>query len=175
MGIVSCAPHHCSPTKKRKTFWGRLGNASLLLGLTNSSMVPPGVFCNPFFSRTCNGKSLHHSEANACSYAVSSYWSPRIRGLRPVLTLPQDCKGQLALEEVTWVGTQAARKAQGQWCTPYLPITLGKCVPCTETGSVRESARAQAPSARHSPHSQSGNRFLIYKACPAFYTFHNNM
>ena len=113
---MSSPPHPSPSPKERKTFLGRLRNVNLLLGLTNSFMEPPGVFCKPLFPATCNSKSLHPSKANTCRYL-----SPRISELRPVLSLPQDYKGQLALEEVTWLGTMAARKAQGQRCMP-IPV-----------------------------------------------------
>lgn len=89
-------------------------------------------------------------------------------GLRPVLTFPQDCKAQLALEEVTWVGTKAARKAQGQWCPHTRPLPSANVCPA-ETGSVRERV---CPGMR--PFTV-WYRYLIYKALPAFYMFHNDM
>lgn len=134
---MSSPPHPCPSPKERKTFLGRLRNVNLLLGLTNSFMEPPGVFCKPLFPATCNSKSLHPGKTNTCRYL-----SPRISELRPVLSLPRITRGSWHWRKSHGLGPWLQGRPKVSGVCPYLSVTLGKHLPCTKTERVRQNARA---------------------------------
>ena len=64
--------------------------------------------------------------------------------MRSVLTLPQDTKGLLALEEVMWFEGKAASKVQGQWSAPLASANTAQ-----QTGGGRKSQCRHLLSAFH--------------------------
>lgn len=94
-------------------------------------------FATPFFQ--------HIAIVNSSILAmlIPAVSTTQNKWVRSVLTLPQDSKGHLALEEVTWFEGKSASKLQGQWSAPSLPSTLSPQCPADrrcETKSVQAPA-----------------------------------
>lgn len=60
--------------------------------------------------------------------------------MRPVQSSPRIPRGQLALEEVIWVGVKAASQVQGQWSTPISAHNLW------QTGALHEDRKRETGS-----------------------------
>lgn len=60
--------------------------------------------------------------------------------MRPVQSSPRIPRGQLALEEVIWVGVKAASQVQGQWSTPISAHNL------QQTGALHKDRKHETES-----------------------------